>query len=97
MKLDLNAQAYVAIWKTKGAGLNPAKTYRIQVLVGTQVLGCADVVVLSNGSQIKTVDKNQIRQRDQWRRAADPLPNRRRRGDPARALAERRPGHVQPR
>ena len=60
VKLDLAAQAYVASWKTKGAGLDPTKTYRIQVLVGATVLGYADVVVLSNGSQIKTVDKNQF-------------------------------------
>jgi hypothetical protein len=60
VKLDLAAEAYVASWKTKGAGLDPTKTYRIQVLIGAAVLGYADVVVLSNGSQIKTVDKNQF-------------------------------------
>jgi hypothetical protein len=29
-------------------------------LIGTSILGYADVFVLSNGSQIKTVDKNQF-------------------------------------
>jgi hypothetical protein len=60
VKLDLTAEAYVAIWKTKDAGLDPTKTYRIQVLLGATVPGYADVVVLSNGSQIRTVDKNQF-------------------------------------
>lgn len=60
IKLDLEREAYSATWKTKGAGLNPSKTYRISVLIGTSALGYADVVVLSNGSQIKTVDKNQF-------------------------------------
>jgi hypothetical protein len=60
VKVDLDAQAYGVNWKTKGAGLDPTKTYRIEVLIGTRVLGYADVVVLSNGSQIKTVDKSQF-------------------------------------
>ncbi|HJU72904.1 MAG TPA: hypothetical protein VJ717_04095 [Gemmatimonadaceae bacterium] len=60
IKVDAVAEAYSLIWKTKDAGLDPTKTYRIKVALGTQVLGYADVVVLSNGSQIKTVDKNQF-------------------------------------
>lgn len=58
VKVDLAEEAYRASWKTKGAGLDPTKTYRIQVVVGTTVLGYADVVVLINGSQIKTVDRD---------------------------------------
>ena len=59
VKLDLTAEAYGAVWKTRDAGLDPAKTYRIQVLTGTTVLGFADVVVLDNGNQIKTIDRDQ--------------------------------------
>ncbi|HJU72905.1 MAG TPA: hypothetical protein VJ717_04100 [Gemmatimonadaceae bacterium] len=60
IKVDPVAEAYSLTWKTKGAGLDPTKTHRIEVALGTQVLGYADVVVLANGSQIKTVDKNQF-------------------------------------
>jgi hypothetical protein len=59
VKLDLEKQAYGVNWKTKDAGLDPTKTYRIQVTLGTTVLGYADVVVVANGSQIKTVDRGQ--------------------------------------
>src|SRR5215216_5709066 len=58
VKVDLAAQSYGVNWKTKDAGLDPTKTYRIQVMLGATVLGYADVVVLANGSQIKTVDKS---------------------------------------
>jgi hypothetical protein len=60
VKLDLAEEAYRTSWKTGNAGLDPAKTYRIQVLVGTSVLGYADIVVVANGSQIKTVDRSQF-------------------------------------
>jgi hypothetical protein len=58
VKVDLTAQSYGVNWKTKDAGLDPTKTYRIQVTLGATVLGYADVVVVANGSQIKTVDKS---------------------------------------
>ncbi|MGH7713744.1 MAG: hypothetical protein ACREOG_20845, partial [Gemmatimonadaceae bacterium] len=54
VKVDLATEAYKAVWKTKDAGLDPTKRYRIQVLLGTNVLGYADVFVVANGSQIKT-------------------------------------------
>ena len=60
VKVDLVGEAYKANWKTKDAGLDPTKTYRIEVALGSTVLGYADVVVVANGSQIKTVDKNQF-------------------------------------
>src|SRR5688572_14394778 len=37
--LDLETQSYGVNWKTKGAGLDPNKTYRIQVMLGATVLG----------------------------------------------------------
>ena len=60
IKVDLEKESYGVLWKTKDAGLDPSKTYRISVQVGTSELGFADVVVLANGSQIKTVDRNQF-------------------------------------
>jgi hypothetical protein len=60
VKLDIADEAYKATWTTRDAGLDPAKTYRIQVLIGTSVLGHADVVVVANGSQIRTVDRSQF-------------------------------------
>jgi hypothetical protein len=41
-------------WKTKDAGLDPSKTYRIQVSLGATLLGYADVVVLADGRQRRT-------------------------------------------
>jgi len=57
VKVDLEAQSYGTSWKTKDAGLDPTKTYRVVVSLGTTVLGYADLVVVANGSQIKTVDR----------------------------------------
>jgi len=57
VRVDLSAQSYGVNWKTKDAGLDPTKTYRIQITLGATVLGYADVVVVANGSQIKTVDR----------------------------------------
>ena len=60
IKVDLAKESYGVLWKTKDAGLDPSKTYRITVLLGTSVLGFADVVVLLNVSQIRIVDRNQF-------------------------------------
>jgi hypothetical protein len=60
VKVDVEKEAYVTTWKTKGAGLDPTKMYRIEVLIGTSTLGYADVIVLANGSKIKTVDRNRF-------------------------------------
>jgi len=57
VKVDLTAHSYGTSWKTKDAGLDPTKTYRIVVALGATVLGYADAVVVANGSQIKTVDR----------------------------------------
>ena len=52
-------QAYKAIWKTKGVGLDSEKLYRIQVAVNGTQLGYADAWVLNNGSTIRIVDQGQ--------------------------------------
>jgi hypothetical protein len=57
IKVDLEAQSYGVNWKTRDAGLDPSTTYRIQVTEGTSVIGYADVVVVANGSQVKTVEQ----------------------------------------
>lgn len=64
VKVDSKAEAYVAVWKTKEAGLDPTRTYRIEVRLdtpfGNRRLGYADVVALDGGSQIRTVDRGQF-------------------------------------
>ena len=50
-------QAYRVYWKTQGAGLNPDKTYRIQVIVGGVILGYADARVGNGGSTIRIIDQ----------------------------------------
>lgn len=54
--VTFNGNAYSANWHTDDSNLNPACTYRISVLVGTQIEAFADVDVVSNGSQLKRVD-----------------------------------------
>jgi len=51
--MSLTDQAYEVNWDTKATTLDPTKTYRVQVLVGTKVLAFADVDVVSNGSELK--------------------------------------------
>ncbi|MEO6526251.1 MAG: hypothetical protein ABIP93_06475, partial [Gemmatimonadaceae bacterium] len=50
VKLDLEAQSYGVNWKTKDAGLDPTKMYRIQVALGATVLGYADVMLNNGGT-----------------------------------------------
>jgi alpha-tubulin suppressor-like RCC1 family protein len=50
------SEQYQAIWHTDAFNLDPAKTYRITVLVGGVVLGYADVDVVATGGQLKNVN-----------------------------------------
>ena len=52
-------QAYQVNWKTDESNLNVSKFYRIRVLVGSTVLGFADVDPVGNGSQLKNVLTNE--------------------------------------
>ncbi len=53
--LNATAQLYQADWNTTESALNVDKFYRIQVLVGTTLLGFADVDPVANASQLKNV------------------------------------------
>jgi len=56
---SLTDQSYQVNWRTDESALDPAKFYRIRVLVGTSLLGFADVDPVSNGSQLKNVQTNE--------------------------------------
>jgi hypothetical protein len=53
------SQSYQVNWHTNQFNLDPAKTYRISVFVGTFQLGFADVDVVSTGKELKNVDTQQ--------------------------------------
>lgn len=48
--------SYQVNWHTNQFNLDPAKTYRISVFVGTFRLGFADVDVVNSGKELKNVD-----------------------------------------
>ncbi|HEX8695032.1 MAG TPA: Ig-like domain-containing protein [Longimicrobium sp.] len=52
-------ELYKVNWHTNLSNLDPAKTYRISVYVGTFLLGYADVDVVSSGKELKNVDTQQ--------------------------------------
>jgi len=55
VSVSLTAQQYQVDWNTTESALNVTKFYRIQVLVGTTLLGFADVDPVANASQLKNV------------------------------------------
>jgi hypothetical protein len=57
--VNLASQFYQANWNTSQFNLDPAKTYRISVYVGTFRLGFADVDVVATGKELKNVDTQQ--------------------------------------
>ena len=59
VNVSLTDQQYSVNWDTKAQALDVNKFYRIQVLVGSTVLGFADVDPVSNGSQLKNVQTNE--------------------------------------
>ena len=65
VRYDNAGQFYIVNWNTdqclSGACvLDPAKTYRLRVLVGAAEVGHADVKVARNGSELKNVATNDI-------------------------------------
>jgi hypothetical protein len=54
------SQLYQVNWHTNQFNLDPAKTYRISVFVGTFQLGFADVDVVATGKELKNVDTQQF-------------------------------------
>ena len=59
VNVSLTDQQYWVNWDTKAQVLDVNKFYRIEVLVGSTVLGFADVDPVSNGSQLKNVQTNE--------------------------------------
>lgn len=57
--VQVGTSSYQVNWHTNQFNLNPAKTYRISVYVGTFQLGFADVDVVSSGKELKNVDTQQ--------------------------------------
>jgi hypothetical protein len=56
VRLDGTAEQYVVNWQTGQFALDPARTYRIRVLVGDLELGFADVDVVSSGRELRNVN-----------------------------------------
>jgi len=54
--IPAGSEQYQVEWHTDRYNLDPAKTYRITILVGNIVLGFADVDVVSTGGQLKNVN-----------------------------------------
>jgi hypothetical protein len=59
VNVSLTDQQYSVNWDTKAQALDVNKFYRIQVLVGSTVLGFADVDPVSNSTQLKNVQTNE--------------------------------------
>jgi N-acetylneuraminic acid mutarotase len=64
VRYDASSQAYIVNWHTDqcltgACTLDPTKTYRLRVLVGPLELGDADVIVVSNGAQLKNIQSGQ--------------------------------------
>ncbi|MFN2571696.1 MAG: hypothetical protein ABR537_08815 [Gemmatimonadales bacterium] len=57
--VSLTDQQYQVNWKTDEKPLDPAKFYRIRVLVGSAVLGFADIDPVSSSKELKNVQTNE--------------------------------------
>jgi len=53
--LSLTDETYSVNWDTKATTLDPAKVYRVEVVIGAKTLAYADVDVVSSGTQLKNV------------------------------------------
>ena len=60
VKVSTADKNYHVNWDTKVPDVDPAKTYRIQVLLGDTPIGFADVDPVANGSQLKQVNTNEF-------------------------------------
>jgi hypothetical protein len=58
--VDLEGEAYVAVWQTRGAGLEPATDYRLTVMVGTLELGALDLDVVTAPQELKGVPAGMV-------------------------------------
>ena len=57
VRLDATNELYTVTWHTARFSLDPARTYRIRVLLWSMVLGYADVDVVAKGSEIAGVNR----------------------------------------
>lgn len=60
VRLDAANDLYTVTWHTARFSLDPAKTYRIRVLLWALELGYADVDLVANASELKRVDRLQF-------------------------------------
>jgi hypothetical protein len=58
--VDLDEEAYVALWLTKGLGLDPNTDYRIRVFVGDLQLGALDLDVVAGPQERKGVASDMV-------------------------------------
>lgn len=56
IRVDDDAEHYIVNWHSGDYDLDPATTYRINVLVGTLLVGYADVDVVSSGRELRNVN-----------------------------------------
>jgi hypothetical protein len=59
VRVDTEDEHYIVNWHTKRFALNPAKIYRIRVLVDDLELGHAEVDVVGSGRELRDVDQDQ--------------------------------------
>ena len=59
VRVDQANQLYIVNWHTNDAGLDPARTYRIRVLLEGLELGFVDVDVVSSGKELRSVQTNE--------------------------------------
>jgi hypothetical protein len=56
IRVDPVEQRYIVNWKTGASALDPARTYRVRVLLGTTELGHADLDVVPTGTDLRVVN-----------------------------------------
>ncbi|MEX2156502.1 MAG: hypothetical protein WD773_06650 [Gemmatimonadales bacterium] len=60
VRLSLTDEHYIVNWHTDNFSLNTSLTYRINVFVGTTLLGFADVELGANRGELKNVDTDEF-------------------------------------
>ena len=58
VKVSPADEHYMVTWQTKDYALDPARTYRVRVLVSGQELGAADVALATSGKDGKGIDSS---------------------------------------
>lgn len=60
VRVSTTDEHYIVNWHTSGFPLDPSRTYRIRVRVGGTDLGYADVKLVRNGNEAKSVDASRF-------------------------------------